>query len=91
MAIRRSNCNRTAYASLKAGPLDSYVQDSICGTWEVLADAIYPGGSAALKAIGWPAPGVAKCEWATNIGKHIDVNRNVSPSFQKFVNAVEKY
>lgn len=31
-----------AYPSAKQRALDSYVQDSVCGTWEVLANAIYP-------------------------------------------------
>ena len=37
-----------AYPSAKTEPLDAYVQDSICGTWEVLAEAVHPGGAAAL-------------------------------------------
>ena len=28
----------------KVHVLDSYLQDSICGTWEVLADAVFPAG-----------------------------------------------
>ncbi len=80
-----------AYTSARASPMDSYIQDSICGTWEILADAIYPGGSTALKALGWPAPGVAKCEWAKNIGPRLDINCNTSPSFNKFVEAVRQF
>ena len=34
----------TAYPNARMAPLYSYVQDSICGTWEVLADVVYPGG-----------------------------------------------
>ncbi len=33
--------------------LNSYVNDSICGTWETLADAVYLGGAAALIASRW--------------------------------------
>jgi len=33
-----------AYSNANQGVLDRYVQDSICGTWELLADAVYPGG-----------------------------------------------
>jgi len=80
-----------AYPKAKQSVLDSYVQDAICGTWEVLADAIEPAGSAGLIAEGWPAPGVAKCKWATAIGEKMEPARNVSPSFQKFLKALNPY
>ena len=70
-----------AYPRGKTVVLDRYVQDSICGTWEIFADAIYPGGSKKLKDEGWPAPGRAKCEWATKIARHMVwrlTNRRVS-------------
>ena len=35
----------SAYPHAKMHVLNTYVQDSICGTWEVLADAVYPGGT----------------------------------------------
>lgn len=73
-----------AYPNARANVLDSYIQDSICGTWEILADAIYPGGSAALKKAGWPITGVAKSEWAKKITPHMDVDSNLSPSFKVF-------
>ncbi|MCL1500543.1 hypothetical protein M3O40_14855, partial [Xanthomonas nasturtii] len=47
--------------------LSGYQQDSICGTWELLADAVYPGGSAAIIKAGWPLPGEVKHEWADHI------------------------
>jgi hypothetical protein len=37
-----------AYPKAKKGILEKYKQDSICGTWELLANAIHAGGSAAL-------------------------------------------
>ena len=55
---------KAAYPNARDSVLDDYEQDAICGTWEVLADAIHAGGSAALKRSRWPAPGIAKCEWA---------------------------
>jgi len=64
--------------------LDSYVQDSICGTWEVLADAVYPGGSVLLINAGWPMKGVEKCIWAKKISPHVDVENNKSNSFRAF-------
>lgn len=72
------------YPRAKANVLNSYQPDSICGTWELLADAIFPGGSAKLKAEGYPRSGREKCAWATSIGPRIDVVRNLSPSFQAF-------
>lgn len=45
-----------AYPKAKVDVLQRYIQDSVCGTWEMLADAIYPGGSAAIKKAGWPLP-----------------------------------
>jgi len=73
----------TAYPRAKKKVLDRYRQDSVCGTWELLADAIYPGGSVGLKKAGWPLPGQVKCEWAERIGVLLEPSRNVSPSFQK--------
>ena len=37
-----------AYPGARREILDGYVNDSICGTWEKLADAVFPGGAAAL-------------------------------------------
>jgi hypothetical protein len=64
--------------------LDAYVQDSVCGTWEIMADAIYPGGSRRLKAEGYPRIGQVKCEWAEKIGPAMNVETNASRSFQVF-------
>ena len=58
---------KSAYPNANDATLSNYVQDSICGTWEVLADAIHPGGSSHLKALGYPPTGMAKCDWASNI------------------------
>ncbi len=79
-----------AYPEAESKILDSYSQDSICGTWEVLADAIYPGGSAKLKSLGFPHTGKAKCEWAENIGPHMAVDSNQSNSFQVFRDCVRR-
>jgi len=72
-----------AYPRAKKVILDGYQQDSACGTWELLADAVYPGGSAAIRAAGWPLPGQIKHEWAREIGPRMDVEYNLSPSFCK--------
>jgi hypothetical protein len=73
-----------AYPRAKAVVLNGYVQDSTCDTWEALADAVYAGGSAAIKKKGWPLPGQVKHEWAERIGPRMVLDRNVSPSFCKF-------
>ncbi|MBX6030767.1 DUF4276 family protein [Pseudomonas aeruginosa] len=73
----------TAYPRAKADVLNRYQQDSVCETWERLADAIYPGGSAAIKKAGWPLPGQVKHEWAEKIGPLLEPDQNTSPSFGK--------
>ena len=73
-----------AYPRAKKSVLNGYVQDSICGTWEVLADAVYPGGGAAIRKAGWPLPGQVKHEWVAQIGPALDIENNASPSFCKF-------
>jgi len=73
-----------AYPNAKKEILNSYTQDSVCGTWELLADAIYPGGSAAIRKAGWPLPGQVKHEWAEHIAPHMNVESNHSHSFCKF-------
>jgi len=35
---------KAAYPDAKESVLRAYVNDSICGTWEKLAEAVYPGG-----------------------------------------------
>lgn len=78
----------SAYPKAKMAVLDSYEQDSICGTWECLADAVYPGGSVAIRKAGWPLPGQVKHEWAEAIARHMNVAENQSPSFAKFRDGV---
>lgn len=75
---------KKAYPKAKEAVLKTYVNDSICGTWEKLADAIFPGGSAALSKKGWQAIGAEKSKWAEKITPHMDVNNNASPSFGYF-------
>ena len=58
--------------------------DSICGTWERLADVLYNGGSSELKNKGWQAVGREKSSWSKNIAPLMDVDSNASPSFRYF-------
>lgn len=75
---------KSAYPKAKDTVLNAYVNDSICGTWERLADAAYDGGSTALSAKGWQAVGAEKSQWAERISPHMDVTNNASPSFAYF-------
>ena len=78
----------SAYPKAKETVLNTYVNDSICGTWERLADAVYSGGSTALAAQGWQAVGAEKSQWAEKISPHMDVAANASPSFNYFRKAI---
>jgi hypothetical protein len=62
--------------------LGSYINDSICGTWELLANAIYDGGKKALVKKGMMEVGKQKSIWAETISPHMNVEVNKSPSFQ---------
>lgn len=64
--------------------LNSYQNDSICGTWELLADAITTGGSRRLIKEGWHAVGKEKSVWAESISPYINIDENKSPSFCYF-------
>lgn len=81
-----------AYPSAKLQPLRAYVQDSICGTWEVLADVVYPGGASKLKkdCPTYIEVGKFKSEWAQKIGIHMNIAHNNSPSFNYFVSEISK-
>ena len=81
----------TAYPNAKQNVINSYVQDSICGTWELLADAIYPGGLTKMKkeCPTYKEKGLIKSEWASNIGTYMDLNKNESPSFNYFIKEIE--
>lgn len=77
------NAIKSAYPKANNQVLNSYKNDEICGTWELLAEAIYPGGVKALKEgndnVGW-----VKSKWAENITPNMDVENNQSPSFNYF-------
>lgn len=75
---------KAAYPKAKNAVLNEYVNDSICGTWEYLAEAVYHGGSAALSAKGWQTVGAEKSQWAEKITPHMDITNNASPSFAYF-------
>lgn len=78
------NAIKAAYPKAKDVVLKSYVNDSICGTWEKLADAVYPGGAKSLDKSGWQSVGKEKMVWAVKISPHMNIKLNQSPSFCYF-------
>ncbi len=83
---------KSAYPSAKLQFAQTYEQDSICGTWEKLAEIVYDGG---LKKFKHDCPtyiekGIIKCEWAQNIGNYMAVEKNKSPSFKYFIEEINK-
>ena len=75
---------KAAYPKARDDVLNHYRNDSICGTWECLADAVFSGGSSALKGKAWSAVGGEKSAWAKRIVPRMDVENNASPSFRYF-------
>ena len=79
---------KTAYPNAKNNVLNGYTNDAICGTWELLADAIFQGGATGLK--NRRAVGREKSIWATNIAPHMNVEANNSPSFCYFRQKIQE-
>ncbi len=75
---------KKAYPKAKDSVLNNYKNDSICGTWELLADAVFKGGANALKEEGTQAVGKEKSACAERITSYMNVNQNASPSFCYF-------
>lgn len=69
-----------------------YVQDSICGTWEFLAELLTEGGRKEFFR-NYSTPfeiGKVKAEWADRIGKVMDIRRNNSPSFNYLISEMDR-
>lgn len=83
---------QNAYPNARVGILNNYIQDSICGTWEVLANAIYQGGISKFKkdCPTFREIGIHKAIWAENIGGLLNLEANKSPSFQLFTSELDK-
>ena len=75
---------KEAYPKAKDNMLNNYKNDSICGTWELLAEAVFIGGLKALKKKGTRAIGIEKSDWAQEITPQMDIDKNASPSFCYF-------
>ena len=81
---------KTAYPNARDNVLNGYTNDAICGTWELLADAIFQGGATELTRKGWRAVGREKSIWATRIAPNMDVKNNKSPSFCYFRQKIQE-
>lgn len=77
-----------AYPRCDLKAYQDYIQDSICGTWEMLCRVTFPANYEDLIDIGYPAIGHYKARWAEAISPYMDPDENVSPSFQTFKNAL---
>lgn len=76
---------KQAYPRAKDAVLNTYASDSICGTWERLADAVCKGGCQGLSSQGQHVVGAEKSAWAENITPYMDLDNNTSPSFNYFL------
>lgn len=76
---------QSAYPRLKTTILNTYKQDSVCGTWELLARIL--GHEHEIK--DWQKAGKLKSEWAEKITPHMCLNNNRSPSFLDFKNKIQ--
>lgn len=82
---------QTAYPEADLNLYQAYQQDSICGTWETLAQILLPEAQAKrLIRLGYPAVGQSKYEWARAISPHLEAARNRSPSFQILADKLSK-
>lgn len=81
---------KKAYPQAKDIILRSYINDSICNTWEMLADALFSGGAQKLSQLGYQAVGQEKITWAKRISPYMDVDNNLSPSFCYFRNKLRR-
>ena len=69
----------------------NYIQDSICNTWEFLADILTPKGFNEFKKKNITAYDIGKnkIEWANKIGSKMTIRNNKSTSFNMFLNEID--
>ena len=79
---------KKAYPKAKDNILNGYRNDEICGTWELLADAVCKGGHNHLIKQGWQAVGKEKSIWAVKISPYMKIDNNISPSFNNMLKQV---
>lgn len=83
------NAIQKAYPNVKLQILQSYVNDSICGTWETLAKALEID-VAKLKKNSYSLIGNLKCTWAENITPYMNIDNNLSKSFNIFMTKIKE-
>ncbi len=71
-----------AYPNANENIHSSYVQDSICGTWEVLARVLNSNIGSLPKRDRIVLR--EKCTWAKKISPHMNIEQNLSSSFKTF-------
>lgn len=80
-----------AYPNVNINILKNYIQDSQCGTWELLMDAISPGFRSNMKGSHSQLILGKKVEFAKRISLHMNVENNQSPSFKCFRDGIRKH
>jgi hypothetical protein len=82
---------QAVYPKYNKNLYEKYQQDSIVGTWEKLADiTLSPTEAVRIKRGSYQEVGIQKSYWAKNIGENMDVQHNVSPSFNCFKKKLEE-
>ncbi len=80
-----------AYPEADRERLAAYQQDSVCGTWECLAEVLLGDRACDLVELGYPAVGRYKFRWAAAIAPGMQPAANQSPSFKRFYRRVRAY
>ena len=77
---------KLSFTNPKLNLFRDYQQDSICGTWELLADIVYEGGYAELQQFGKRSRRILeeKRIWASKIAPNMNIDNNISQSFNCF-------
>ncbi len=73
-----------AYPNASEDIHNTYIQDSICGSWEVLGRVLKSNVASLPKRDRRVL--MEKCEWAKKISPHMNIEQNLSPSFEAFKN-----
>lgn len=76
---------KDAYPNADFSLIEEYQQDEVNHTWEFLAKAILHERAERLIKAGYPAVGIYKNRWATEIAPYLNINENQSPSFAAFI------
>lgn len=80
-----------AYPDARLNILQKYMQDSVIGTWECLADVVHKQGAKHFDKKVYHEIGKFKCECAEKIGEYLDIRNNKSPSFNFFIKKLDQF